>query len=342
MEIFCKNLPKIELHAHLNGSLSSATLKKLGCLTDSISEYQKLNTLLETTPETLNDCFPVFKIAHNATNTKENVYTATQSVIKDFHDDNVVYLELRTTPRNGDDFDKETYIETVIKAICDYKNCSGKTESMIIKLILCIDRRHDIRTSSEMIDLIIKMKGKYPNVIKGVDLCGNPNEGKFFRGIFEKARENGLKITLHCAEVANSDEVMEMFEFKPDRIGHGTCIHGDFGGNEMLWWKFQDLRIPVECCLTSNVICGTSNGFEGHHIKELIKNKIPFCICTDDKGVFNTDLSCEYFLLSKHFGLDKMDLWKICFESVDLIFDSDEVKRELKKVMMNWMEKNFD
>lgn len=49
--------------------------------------------------KTLQECFDLFKVAHQATNNPKNVYLATKSVIQDFYNDNVAYLELRTTPR---------------------------------------------------------------------------------------------------------------------------------------------------------------------------------------------------------------------------------------------------
>lgn len=54
---------------------------------------------MNKTEKTLEECFDLFKVAHKATNNPKNVYLATKSVIKDFYDDKVAYLELRTTPR---------------------------------------------------------------------------------------------------------------------------------------------------------------------------------------------------------------------------------------------------
>lgn len=61
-------------------------------------------------------CFQLFKTIHELTDTVEGIYLATVDVIKDFAEDNVKYLELRTTPRpiHGA---IETYIETVLRAI---------------------------------------------------------------------------------------------------------------------------------------------------------------------------------------------------------------------------------
>ncbi|KRT86312.1 hypothetical protein AMK59_1091, partial [Oryctes borbonicus] len=274
-----------------------------------------------------------FKVAHDVTITKQAVYTATKDVIEDFYQDNVIYLELRTTPRAVEGLSKTEYIEAVIEAIKDNQL------NIVVKLLLCIDRRHEISISENALELIIEMKNKYPDIIKGIDLCGNPNVGIFDAKLFAKARKNRLKLSLHGGEVKNDEEVREIFELKPERIGHGTCIHPDFGGSEMLWNLYKEAKIPIEICLTSNVICGTSKSYKEHHVSEWIKNDFPFSISTDDKGVFNTTLSKEYELLQKNFNLNEHDLWKIAFNSINQSFADDVEKNNLKGVLLDWKTK---
>lgn len=62
-------------------------------------------------------CFKVFDIAHALTITPDAVFIATSDVIREFHEDNVIYLELRTTPRSVEgSMTKLEYLEAVIKA----------------------------------------------------------------------------------------------------------------------------------------------------------------------------------------------------------------------------------
>lgn len=134
---------------------------------------------------------------------------------------------------------KQEYIETVVSAI------KSNTNDILVKLILSIDRRHDQKTSSEALDLIIQMKQKYPDIIKGVDLSGDPVVGEFDKELFIRATKAGLQLALHCAEVKNDEEVCEILKFKPDRIGHGTCIHPQYNGNEANWMLYKEMKIPL-------------------------------------------------------------------------------------------------
>lgn len=57
----------------------------------------------------------------------------------------------------------------------------------------------------------------------------------------------------------------------------------------------------------------------------------PVVICTDDKGVFATDLSQEYKMAATTFGLDQEAIWKLSQQAIDYIFASDTVKQQLKQ-----------
>lgn len=205
-----------------------------------MTKYKELNNLLEKTEDALDRCFHLFKVAQELTKTKEALYLATESVIREFADDNVKYLELRTTPRQEIGMSKEEYIESVVNAIL---NC--ESNDIIVKLLCSIDRRHSLESSEESLDVIIKMKEKYPNIIRGIDLSGNPSIGCFPEKLFRKARSNGLFVTLHCAEVANDAEVLKMLKFHPDRLGHCTYLHPSYGGSESNWNLYRRLNLPI-------------------------------------------------------------------------------------------------
>lgn len=99
-----------------------------------------------------------------------------------------------------------------------------------MKLLSSIDRSKGNRIARENLEVVIEMKNEYPDIICGVDLSGSPTDGKFndFRSILENARNNGLKLALHCGEVENALEISEMLLFGMDRLGHGTYIKGWF------------------------------------------------------------------------------------------------------------------
>ncbi|KAB0803688.1 hypothetical protein PPYR_00658 [Photinus pyralis] len=325
---FCQRLPKIELHAHLNGSLSERTLRILNVSEHNINLYQLLHKQ-SNAEERLRLAFSLFKVAHDATNTIDAVCTATKHVIEEYYRDNVIYLELRTTPREESAMSRKEYIEAVIKAITDQN-------LVVVKLLLSINRTHSLDESNESLETILEMHKLYPNIIKGLDLSGSPYSGHFYKDMFERARQQKLKITLHCAEIVNNEEVNTILQFKPDRIGHGTTLHTKYGGSQTNWELYNNLKIPLECCLTSNVLSGTVKSFKEHHVAEWIKHELPFSINTDDKGIFSTNLSNEYYLMGEAFNLSKEYIFNCNYKAIDYSFASDEEKEQIKGILTQW------
>ncbi|XP_044744810.1 adenosine deaminase-like protein [Coccinella septempunctata] len=329
---FCFALPKIELHAHLNGSLSDKILRILGCREEDVQDYQ----CASVDQRNLDDTFKKFGIAHKATYCPEAVYIATKNVIEEFSQENVIYLELRTTPRYEVGMSSETYVESVVRGIQDTKN------HMMVKLILSLNRQHSIEKCQNHLDLILKMRSKYPDIIQGIDLSGNPIHGSFneLKYLFEKARKAGLSTTIHCGEIENSEEIKEVLAFKPDRLGHACYIHPNYNGCEKNWYQLKELKIPTEICLSSNVITGTCD-YENHHVQEWIKDDLPFSLNTDDKGVFKTSLTQEFQYAMKFLNLSSSELWRISMNAIEHSFANSEEKSFLKSKLVDWKNKNL-
>ena len=201
-----------------------------------------------TDPKSFDDGYKIFKFAQALVDHPAAVKLATSNVLTEFAEDNVVYLELRSTPRNcAGKMTKKEYVESIVQSI--------KGQSAIkATLLVSIDRRKSIEEANENVNLAIELRNKYPDVIVGVDLSGDArvNNLKEYYPSLIKAKENGLKVALHFAEENNPSEIEFVLNscstgtFKPDRVGHCTHVIPDFLSS------FADLKIPSEICLSSN------------------------------------------------------------------------------------------
>ncbi|CAL1265343.1 unnamed protein product [Larinioides sclopetarius] len=254
---------------------------------------------------------------------------ATCDVIEDFYNDGVHYLELRTTPKESDLIaTQDMYITTVMKAIED--TCFEKCKGFSVKLLLSIDRKRSPSCAQETLKIAEKYFSGSSSVI-GIDLSGNPNSGDIshFLPYLEYAKKIGLKLAIHVSEVpGNFEEVESLLKLEPGRLGHGTYLLPK--KNSII---IVSLSIFIlECCLTSNVISKTVSSYEDHHLTLLREMNYPYVLCTDDKGIFNTSLSNEYYLASKYYSLTKHDLFNLSYESIDYIFSPEREKKELKNI----------
>ena len=279
--VFTKGLPKIELHAHLTGSITPRCLHEIWN-----QRRSKDSTITLQDPEVamskdkiwdITTFFPLFsKYIYELCSTRASIVHSTNAVLHDFKEDGVVYLELRTTPRSSSTMSKEDYITTVISCI---ENFEGRN-TMSTYLILSIDRRNSPAEAMEVVDLAIQYQSKG---VVGVDLCGDPSKGdvSIFKEAFQKAKSHGLKITLHFAEIPASSSLQELetlLAFKPDRLGHVIHVPADDDGrirNTIIAEKIA-LELCVSCNVQAKLIKG---GVADHHLPSWIKSGCPVILC---------------------------------------------------------------
>ncbi|CAH1423810.1 unnamed protein product [Lactuca virosa] len=336
------SMPKVELHAHLNGSIRNSTLLELarelgekGTIVFSDFEH-----VIKKNDRSLREVFKLFDLIHIVTTDHKTITRITKEVVEDFAAENVVYLELRTTPKKNDSIgmSKRSYMEAVVEGLRSIRNLdinfssddfdkysSTNEKKIFVRLLLSIDRRESTESAMETVNLALEMRDVG---VVGIDLSGNPTVGEWatFFPALKFAREQGLSVTLHCGEVPNSVEIQSMLDFLPGRIGHACCFQ------DQEWRKLKSSKIPVEICLTSNIRTETISSIDVHHFAELYKANHPIVLCTDDSGVFSTNLSTEYALVSSTFGLGRMELFELARKAVDYIYAGKGVKMELIKV----------
>lgn len=351
---FAKALPKAEIHAHLSGSISRECmyelwLRRMGTkprdTMDSKEAYDLESPLTALNPGGNNvditTFFPLFdKYIYKLVDNALAVEYATQHVIYDFAHDGVKYLELRTTPRENmaTGLTKEAYVSAVIETMCMcnqiYGDDFGDDCGIEVNLILSIDRKMTAEQAIQVVDLAILYSEKrncpycsgkqQAGRVVGIDLCGNPTNGdvRIFTPAFQKAKSNGLGITVHFAEVPESGtdiELETLLSWEPDRLGH--VIHVP----EQFKQIIRARKLGLELCLSCNVLAKmTPGGIADHHFTEWIRFPCHIALSTDDVGIFDSTLSNEYLLAAQHFDLGREELSKLSRSAVDVAFAGRE------------------
>ncbi|XP_066505567.1 adenosine deaminase-like protein [Hoplias malabaricus] len=332
-DIFFRKLPKVELHAHLNGSVSFETMEKLIARKPHLNIEHSMTAIRSGQRRTLDECFQVFKVIHQLIDSEEDILMVAKDVIHEFAADGVKYLELRSTPRNEPKtgLSKRIYIETVIEAI---RQCKHEGADIDVRFLVAIDRRNGPEVAMETTKLAEDFMLSSDGVVVGLDLSGDPTvgNGKDLLLALQRARNCGLKLALHMSEIPSQKEESELLlDLPPDRIGHGTFLHPEVGGSDSLVDKVCKQNIPLELCLTSNVKGLTVPSYDEHHFQYWYKRRHPCVLCTDDKGVFCTDLSQEYQLAASTFGLSQEDVWALSQQAIQCSFAPEPVKQQLNQ-----------
>ena len=326
-DTFTKALPKVELHAHLSGSISRATLHTIwqkkktnpnddkNILSDPAIALKPAGTFptILSFFQIFNDCI------YHLVNDRDSIAYATRSVVEDFQRDGVRYLELRTTPRNipNAGISREEYVQIVLEALIQHHKAqlaSGAKDADVIEvhLILSIDRTMSALEADEIVSIAASHSQPPstpseptipPPRVLAIDLCGNPTKGdvSIFTPSFLRAKTLGLNTTVHFAEVPASStttELTTLLSWSPSRLGHCCNIP------PALKPIIAERKLGLELCLSCNVLAEmTQGGFEGHHFGEWVATECPVALSTDDVGVFESALSNEYLIAARAFGL---------------------------------------
>ena len=257
MEDFCRRMPKVELHAHLHGSVRMETVASLlegrarragseeaaAELRGRAAELRRITSALGEL--SLDECFVVFACVHAAVRRRADVERLTREVLEDFEADNVRYLELRTTPRPLEDASKAEYVAAVERSIAAFAAARAGGRGMAVRLILSVDRTASVEEAADTLAL-----ARSSAAVVGLDFSGNPTRGRpfqAFRHLFEAARAAGLGTTVHVAEVDAPDETAAVIAFGPDRVGHACVL------NARNLRALHASAIPIEVCPTSNL-----------------------------------------------------------------------------------------
>ncbi|KAI8870029.1 Metallo-dependent hydrolase [Ramicandelaber brevisporus] len=325
---FAVRLPKIELHAHINGSLSNDTLRTLRELKRERYPTEMAEMTfpdITKSKSAISEFFSSFKYIYLVTDDEDAVRLATRNTIEEFKRDGVRYLELRSTPRavESTGMTKDAYVRAILDVLRDYSYDQG-SDGITVRLILSVDRRNTIEQANEAVDLAIKYRDQG---VVGVDLCGDVLKGSPDSWVpaLQRAKDAGLFLTVHIGEVPeNVPEGLSLLALNPDRLGHATHLSPE------AYALVKERKIPVEACLTSNLLCKTVPSIELHHIHGYLRDGIPCIPCTDDKGFFFAESSDEYKLAAESIGLNKRGLFELSKNAIETIFASEEFKVKLR------------
>ena len=148
---------------------------------------------------------------------------------------------------------------------------------------------------------------------------------KEFLSVYEAASAAGLHRLIHAGEIGGPEKIREAVEIlRVDRVGHGIAAMHDPALMDLL----ADRRIPLEICPISNVRTGAlarqlnRNGvtLQDHPLPQLLRHGIPVVLSTDDPAMFHTDLASEY-IAAQQMGLSETELRQVTQASFAHAFD---------------------
>lgn len=320
------SLPKIELHLHLDCSLSYDVVSQLNP-DISRAEYRR-RFIAPSKCRNLAQYIRYSLEAIALMQTKEGLRLVTEDLFQQLKEDNIIYTELRFAPleHTQENLSADEVVATVNEAVDEQVRTTGIEAGVI----LCTLRHYSEKQSLKTVKLVEEFSGTH---VVGFDIAadeaGFPIDNHI--SAFEYANEKNLNITAHAGEARGSDSVWETLKnFKPARIGHGVRSVED---PELLEY-IRDNEIHLEICPTSNVQTHVFETIADHSINEIYNSGISCSVNTDGRTLSDVSLSEEYTLLANQFNWEQKQLLNCNLEAIDHAFTDEQTKEKLRSKIL--------
>lgn len=315
MNNLIKDMPKIELHLHLDGSLDIPLAHSLSNI-----DYDTLknNMTISNNCESLKEYLNCFKLPLELMQDKNSLQDSLRRLSQLLHDENVIYAEVRFAPmlHIKGNMDLEDVVLSLVSILDELP--------IKINLILCCMRDKTINENMSVIDIANKYLNKG---VCGIDLAGDEAsyETSNYKELFDYAQKCSIPFTIHAGEASDYKSVNYAISFGAKRIGHGINAINSIDTINLL----KEKSICLEVCMKSNLDTKAVSEIKNHPIKKLIDSGVIVTINTDNRTVSDTSLYKEYKLFYDNFDTNIYTLIELNRNAIKYAFISEEEKRHL-------------
>ena len=291
MADFLLDLPKAELHLHLEGSVEPETLHEL----DPETPMEEFRTLY-TYPD-FDSFLKAFGAVGKRLRAPEDYALVTRRLLQRLAEQNVRYAEIILAAGvvlwKGQEF----------APIFDAVREAAVGSPVEVRWILDAVRQFGVGAAMQVAELAAERTGQGV-VAYGIGGSEERGPADWFSDVFAFAKSAGLRLTAHAGESMGPKSVWGALELGAERIGHGIAAVED----PMLLEYLRKHDIPLEICITSNLVTGVVKRLEEHPVRRLYEAGVPILLNTDDPAMFRCSLIGEYRLAAGTFGFSESEL----------------------------------
>jgi adenosine deaminase len=313
-----RQLPKAELHCHLDGSVRPETLLDLAREYRVPMPKQTAEELAEAMraddAESLEDYLRLFDVTISVMQTADALERIAYELAEDAAEDGVRYIEVRNAPILNvvKGLTLVEAVEAPLRGLRRAENDFGITGRFIVVAMRQFPPEHSL----EMAQLAVEFKN---DGVVAFDLAGGEkgNPAKLHAAAFQYAREHNLAVTVHAGEGDGVESIRQAVHIcGANRIGHGTRLIED----PDLTQYVNDRRIALEVCLTSNVQTKVADSYATHPFREYFDRGLNVTLNTDNRLMSATTLTDEYVYAAEHMGFTMDELAGIALNGFESAF----------------------
>lgn len=328
LEKFIGEIPKVELHLHLEGAIPLATLFDFIQKRGNNKLIKNLDDLKRRlTYSNFTQFIKVWLWKNNFITEYEDFEELAYRVLQNLSQQNVKYVETFYSPRDFTFRNKKLSACGITESLIRGKKRAFNDFGIRSELIVDIVRDYGPRMGMNLIKELSAYLGRG---LIGIGLGGSEKlfPAGLFTKVYQEARNRGFRLTAHAGETDGANSIWAALdELGTERIGHGFRAYKD----PRLIDHLKEKQIPLELCVVSNIKTQVCKTFKDHPVRNYFKNGLMITINSDDPTMFNTSITNEYLVLIQKFGFSLEEIKKLNFNSIQASFMTDIEKDIMKE-----------
>lgn len=327
-------MPKAELHLHLDGSLRVDTalgLARSRGVEAPMTWAGMHDALVAPMPcRDQAELLRAFDLPISLMQDAEALEQTAAELVELKAAEGVRYVEIRWAPRRH--LERGLPLVDGIAAVVRGARRAARRSGTVARLICTAMRSHDPAENINLAEAAARFRDEG---LTGFDLAGPEAafpDAALHRGAFEAARAGGLRITLHAGEWGGAAQVRRALALDPERIAHGAGAAED----EALMAELRARRVVLDLCPTSSVQASIVPSLEAFPLARLHRAGVSVTLSTDDSTVSDITLAAEYLNALGPIGLAVPELWAIDRFALDVAFADEATLAPLRAAFDAW------
>jgi aminodeoxyfutalosine deaminase len=306
MDDFVAQLPKAELHLHLEGSVEPETLHELDPSTPldelrALYQYADFDAFLRT-----------FGAIGKRLRTPADYGLIARRLLERLDAQNVRYAEIIIAA--GVVLWKEQEFSPIFDAIAG----AARESPVQTRWIFDAVRQFGAEQARMVAEWAAERQDRGV-VAFGIGGSEARGPAELFGDVFAFAKREGLHLVAHAGEGTSAQSIRAALEIGAERIGHGISAVED----EALMRELRKRDVPLEICVTSNLVTGVVKRIEEHPLRSLFDAGVAIVLNTDDPAMFRCTLNGEYELAMRQFGFTEAEITTIAENGFRYAFNDD-------------------
>ncbi|MDF2366098.1 adenosine deaminase [Sneathiella sp.] len=320
---FIRNMPKAELHLHIEGSLEPE-------LMFALARRNKVEIPFATVEEVraayqfsnLQDFLDIYYQGMSVLLKEQDFYDLTFAYLTKMQEQNVIHVEIFFDPQGHTD--RGVPFATVIDGITRALNDGLEKYGITSKLIMCFLRH--LSEDAAFATLAEALPYRDRIIAVGLDSSEMGHPPSKFARVFEKAKAEGFLAVAHAGEEGPPEYVSEALNLlKVDRLDHGNRALEDAA----LVTRLAESQIALTVCPLSNYKLAGVKDMRAHPIKKMLAHGLKATVNSDDPAYFGGYINENYEAIAESLQLTKTEILTLARNGFEASFCSNDEKRAM-------------